>query len=168
MSDYDKKNKGKSFTHVEAWKVVRGEDKWLKQPCFFQASSASHSDKRRKSSESTYYESGSNDNVETVIPVLNDGTTPTRKRKGKKTISEASTKNSVVENFESYTEKKAQMLEEAMKKKRAKDELSKNLLATQLANAEEKAMIRAMKFYNEPHNHITNPVMRDITIAKKT
>lgn len=166
MADYDKKNKGKSFTHIEAWKVVRGEDKWLKQPCFVQASSASHSEKRRKSSESSYYESGSNDNVETVIPDLNDDTTPTRKRKGKKTDSEASTKNSVVENFESYTAKKAQMLEEAMEKKRAMDELAEKLMAAQLANAKEKAMIRAMKFYNEPHEHITNPVMREIALKK--
>ena len=54
-----------------------------------------------------------------------------------------------------------------MEKKRAKDELAKKFMAAQLANAEEKAMIRAMKFYNEPHDHITNPVMREIAVKKR-
>ena len=53
--------------------------------------------------ESSYYESVSNDNVETVIPDLNDDTTPTRKRKGKKTDSDSSTKESVVASFDTYT-----------------------------------------------------------------
>ena len=96
LADYDKKNKSKSFTHLDAWKVVKGETKWLKQPCFVQASSkqpsfvqassTSHSDKRRKSSESAYYESGSNENVQTVLPDLNDNTTPTRKKKEKRPL----------------------------------------------------------------------------------
>ena len=103
LADFNKRNKGKSFTHIDAWEVVRGEPKLLEQPCFAQASSTSNSGKRRKSSESTYYESGSNEHVETVIPDLNDDTTPTKKRKGKKIVSEASTKNSVVEQFEAYT-----------------------------------------------------------------
>ena len=167
MSDYDKRNKGTSFNHIEAWKVVKGEPKWLEQPCFEKLSSTSHSDKRRKSSESSYYESGSNDNVDPVIPDLNDDTTPVSKRKGKKTASEASTKNSAAEFIGQYTSKKALALDEAMAEKRAKDQLSKQLMTTQLENANEKAMIRAMKFYNEPHEHITNTVMREFAIAKK-
>ena len=58
-------------------------------------------------------------------------------------------------------------LDEAREEKRANDQLTAKLVVTQLANAEEKAFVRAMKFYNEPHEHITNPVMRDFAIAKK-
>ena len=86
MSDYNKRNKGTSFNHIEAWRVVKDESKWLEQPCFEKVSSTSHSDKRRKSSESTYYGSGSNDNVDPVIPDLNDDTTPVSKRKGKRPL----------------------------------------------------------------------------------
>ena len=167
MSDYNKRNKGTSFNHIEAWRVVKDESKWLEQPCFEKVSSTSHSDKRRKSSESSFYESGSNDNVDPVIPDLNDDTTPVSKRKGKKTASEASTKNSAAEFIGQYTSKKALALDEAMADKRAKDQLSHQLLQTQIENAKEKAMIRALKFYNEPHEHITNQVMRDFIIAKK-
>ena len=167
MADYDKKTKGHSFTHVEAWKVVKKEPKWLEQPIIDKYISTSHFDKRRKSSESSFYESGSNDNVDPVIPDLNDDTTPVSKRKGKKTASESSTKNSVAEFIENYTAKKALALDEAMEEKRAKDALSKQLLTTQLENANEKAVMRAYKFYNEPHEHITNPAMREFAIAKK-
>ena len=80
LADYDKKTKRKDFSHIEAWEIVRCEDKWLEQPCVGQASSA-NSDKRRNSSESGYYETVSNDNVETVILDLNDDTTPTRKKR---------------------------------------------------------------------------------------
>ena len=139
----------------------------MEQPCFVQTSSASNSDKRRKSSESTYYESGSNEHVQTVIPDLNDDTTPIRKRKGKKIASEASTKNSVVEQFEAYTSKKSQMLEEEMKKKRANDALAEKLMAAQLDSVKEKQLFRALKFFNEPHDHITNQAMRDFTLNKK-
>ena len=58
-------------------------------------------------------------------------------------------------------------MEDALKTKREKDEVAKKLMATQLANAEEKAYLRALRFYNEPHEHITNPVMREITLGKK-
>ena len=167
LADYDKKNNGRSFTHIDAWNVVKGEPKWLGQPCFEKLAATLHSDKRRKSSESTFYESWSNDNVDTVIPDLNDDTTPVSKRKGKKTSSESSTKNSVAEFIENYTSKKALYLEEAVEEKRAKDALSKQLMSAQLENANEKLMIRAYKFYNEPHEHITNPAMLEFTIAKK-
>jgi hypothetical protein len=167
MSDYNMRNKGTSFNHIEAWRVVKDEPKWLEQPCFEKVSSTSHSDKRRKSSESSYYGSGSNDNVDPVIPDLNDDTTPVSKRKRKKTASEASTKNSAAEFIGNYTSKKALALDEAMAEKCAKDQLSQQLLKTQIENAKEKAMIRALKFYNEPHEHITNQVMRDFIIAKK-
>ena len=110
LADYNKKTKGKSFSHIEVWEIVRKAEKWLEQPSVGQANS-SHSDKRRKSSESGNYESGNNDNAETVIPDLNDDTTPTRKRKGKKTDSESSTKNSVVASFDTYTARKTQLLE---------------------------------------------------------
>jgi hypothetical protein len=163
MSDYNKRNKGTSFNHIEAWKVGKEEPKWLEQPCFEKLFSTSHSDKRRKSSESSYYGSGSNDNVDPVIPDLNDDTTPVSKRKGKMTASEASTKNSAAEFIGNYTAKKALALDEAMVEKRAKDQLSKQLLTTQI----EKAMIQALKFYNEPHEHITNTVMRECIVAKK-
>lgn len=167
LSDYDKKHNGHSFTHIDAWYVVKGEKKWLEQPSLEKKFASLHSDKRRKSSESTYYESGSNDNVDTVLPDLNDDTTPVSKRKGKKTASESSTKNSVAEFIENYTSKKSLALDEAMEEKREKDALSKKVLAVQLENATEKAMIRAYKFYNEPHEHITNPAMREFAIAKK-
>ena len=55
-----------------------------------------------------------------------------------------------------------------MEKNLAKDELVEKLLAAQIRNVEEKAFMRAMKFYNQPHDHITDPTMREITIAKKT
>ena len=129
--------------------------------------SSSNSDKRRKSSESSYYESGSNDNSETVIPDLNDETTPTRKRKGKKTDSESSTKESVVASFDSYTARKTQLLETVVEKKLAKDELAEKLLAAQIRSVEEKALFRAMKFYNQPHDHIIDSNMREFTLAKK-
>ena len=92
---------------------------------------------------------------------------PLVKKKRKKTVSEASTRNSVAENFESYTSKKAQMMEDALQNKREKDEVTKKLMATQLTNAEEKAYLRALRFFNEPHDHITNPVMREIILGKK-
>ena len=164
MADYDWKNNGHSFTHTEACKVVKGEPKWCEQPCFEKLSSTFHSDKRRKSSESGFYESGGNDNV---LPDLNDDTTPVSKRKGKKPVSESSSKNSVAEFIESYTSKKALALDPAMEEKREKDALSKKLITQQLENANEKAMIRAYKFYNESHEYITNPAMREFAIAKK-
>ena len=167
LADFNKKNKGKSFTHIDAWEVVRGEPKWLEQPCFVQTSSASNSDKRRKSSESTYYESGSNENVDTVLPDLNDDTTPTRKRKGKKAVSEASTKNSVVQQFENYISDKVKVHEKSMEEKREERALTKQLMAAQLASVQEKDMYRAFKFFNEPHDKITNPAMREFTLKKK-
>ena len=160
MADLKKKTKGKTFGHIDAWEIVRQNDKWLEQPIVGQTSS-SNSDKRKKSSES------SNDNVETIIPDLNEDTTPTRKRRGKKSVSESSTSNSVAATFEIYASKKSQLFEESLEKKCAKDELAEKLMAAQVQGAQEKAFIRAFKFFNEPHNNIEDPDMREIAIQKK-
>jgi hypothetical protein len=160
MVDYKRKTKGKTFGHIEAWEIVRKYDKWFEQPIVGQTSS-SNSEKRRKSYES------SNDNVETIIPDLNDDTTPTRKKRGKKIATESSTKNSVAATFENYAAKKSQIMEESLEKKRAKDELAEKLMAAQLRGVEEKAFLRALKFYNDPHDHIVDPVMQEIALAKK-
>ena len=79
MADYKRKTKGKTFGHIEAWEIVRKNDKWLEQPIVGQTSS-SNSEKRKKSSES------SNDNVETIIPDLNEDTTPTQKNGAKRAL----------------------------------------------------------------------------------
>ena len=79
MADFKKKSKGRNFNHIDAWEIVKKLEKWLQQPSINQASSSS-TDKRRKSPESI------NDNVKTIIPDLNDDTTPTRKKKGKNRI----------------------------------------------------------------------------------
>lgn len=88
-------------------------------------------------------------------------------KKGKK-IDTDSKNESVVVSFDNYTVRKTQILETIMEKNLAKDELVEKLLAAQIRNVEEKAFMRAMKFYNQPHDHITDPTMREITIAKKT
>lgn len=160
MADYKRKTKGKTFGHIEAWEIVRKYDKWFKQPIVGQTSS-SNSDKRRKSSES------SNDNVETIIPDLNDDTTPSRKKRGKKSVTKSSTSNSVAATFEIYAAKKSQLMEESLEKKCAKDELIEKLMAAQLQGVQEKAFLLALKFYNDPHNHIADPVMREIALTKK-
>ena len=162
MADYKRKSKGKNFTHTEAWEIVKKADKWLKQPCVVQTSS-SNSDKRRKSSES----SNENENVETILPDLNDDTTPTRKKKGKKTVNESTSMNSVATTLESYAAKKSQLMDEAVEKKRAKDELAEKLIAAQIKCFEEKTFLRAMKFFNTPHDQIADPAMREIAIATK-
>ena len=113
MADF-KKRTGKNFGHIEAWDIVRKYDKWSEQPIVGQTSSST-SEKQRKSSQS------SNENVETIIPDLNDDTTP-RKKGGKKTITESSTSSSVATSFENYAAKKAQVLEATLEKKRVKDE----------------------------------------------
>ena len=84
--------------------------------------SSSTSETRIKSPEST------NDNVEIILPDLNDDTTPTRK-KGKKTDIESSSKNSVAATFKIYAAKKSQIMEEALEKKRTNDELAEKLMA---------------------------------------
>ena len=132
----------------------------MEQPIVGQTSS-SNSEKRKKSSES------SNDNVETIIPDLNEDTTPTRKRRGKKSVSESSTSNSVAATLEIYASKKSQLLEESLEKKRAKDELAEKLMAEQVQGVQEKAFIRAFKFFKEPHDNIEDPDMREIAIKKK-
>lgn len=160
MADYKRKTKGKTFGHIEAWEIVRKNDKWFEQPIVGQTSS-SNSEKRKKSSES------SNDNVETIIPDLNEDTTPTRIKQGKKSVTESSTSNSVAATFEIYAAKKSQLLEESLEKKRAKDELAEKLMAAQLQGVKEKAFLRALKFFNEPHDHIADPDMREIALTKK-
>ena len=158
LADYKKKTKGRNFTHIEAWEIVRKSDKWLQQPTVSQTSS-SNTEKRRKSSES------SNDNVETIIPDLNDDTTPTRKKKGKKAENESTKKS--IESLADYAAKKSQIMDENVEKKRAKEELTEKLMAAQLEGVQEKNFFRAMKFFNDPHDTILDPTMRDIMIAKK-
>jgi hypothetical protein len=122
--------------------------------------SSSHSDKRRKSSEGGNYESASND-ADTILPDLNEDTTPTRPRKGKKSGGgEASSKTSVVENMEAYTVKKAQAVDEVSKKTQA-------LLDIQIAQASQKAMRGDYKFFNQPHTHITDPIMLEWMLDQK-
>lgn len=89
------------------------------------------------------------------------------KKRGKKIDTESSTKNSVAATFEIYAAKKSQIMEEALEKKRAKDELTEKLMAAQLRGVEEKVFLRAMKFYNDPHDNIFDPAMREITLATK-
>ena len=161
LADYKKKTKGKSFTHIEAWEIVRKSDKWLEQPDVSQASS-SNSDKRKKSSASS---NENVENVETIIPDLNDDTTPTRKKKGKKAEIESTKKN--IDSLADYAAKKAKQLDENVEKKRAKEELAEKLMSAQLQGVEEKNYFRAMKFFTEPHDDILDPTMRDIKIAKK-
>ena len=143
MADFKKKTKDKTFGHIDAWEIVRQNDKWLEQPIVGQTSS-SNSDKRKKSSES------SNDNVETIIPDLNEDTTPTRKRRGKKSVSESSTSNSVDATFEIYVLKKSQLLAESLEKKRAKDELAEKLMAAQLRGVEEKGFFTSDEVLQQP------------------
>lgn len=54
-----------------------------------------------------------------------------------------------------------------MEKKLAKDELAEKLMAAQLRSVEENALFRALKFYNQTHDHITDPSIREFTLAKK-
>ena len=53
-----------------------------------------------------------------------------------------------------------------VEKKRAKEELAEKLMSAQLQGVEEKNYFRAMKFFNEPHDNLPEP-MRDVMIAKK-
>ena len=96
LADFKKKSKGRNFNHIDAWEIVKKSEKWLQQPSVNQASSSS-TDKRRKSPESI------NDNVETIIPDLNDDTTPTRKKKGKKAENESTNKS--IESLADYAAK---------------------------------------------------------------
>ena len=115
----------------------------MQQPSVNQASS-SNTDKRRKSPESI------NDNVETIIPNLNDDTTPTRKKKGEKVENESTKKS--IESFADYAAKKAQQMDANVEKKRAKEELTEKLMSAQLQGVEENNYFRAMKFFNDPHD----------------
>jgi hypothetical protein len=54
-----------------------------------------------------------------------------------------------------------------MEKKRVNDALAEQLMSAQLDSVKEKQMFRALKFFNDPHEHITNQAMRDFTIRKK-
>ena len=157
MADFKKKSKGRNFNHIDAWEIVKKSEKWLQQPSVNQASSSS-TDKRRKSPESI------NDNVETIIPDLNDDTTPTRKKKGKKAENESTKKS--IESLADYAAKKAQQMDANVEKKRAKEELAEKLMSAQLQGVEEKNYFRAMKFFNDPHDNLPEP-MRDVMIAKK-
>ena len=157
MTDFKKKSKGRNFNHIDAWEIVKKSEKWLQQPSVNQASSSS-TDKRKKSPESI------NDNVETIIPDLNDDTTPTRKKKGKKAEIESTKKS--IESLADYAAKKSQQMDANVEKKRAKEELAEKLMSAQLQGVEEKNYFQAMKFFNDPHDNLPEP-MRDVMIAKK-
>jgi hypothetical protein len=167
MSSFEKKQ-GKPFTHQRAWEIVKDQAKWLEQKCV-QDEQSSHSDKRRKSSESGHYESGSNE-FDPILPNLNEDATPpleSRSRKGKKVASEASTKGSVVDMVQEYTSKKAHMLEDnAVKHQQL---LEKQLLERDQRNEyfAQKVMYQDHKFYNKSHAHITDPGMLTWTLNKK-
>ena len=168
MASFEKKH-GKPFSHQRVWEVVRQQAKWLEQKCV-QDEQSSHSDKRRKSTESGHYESASNEPFDTVLPNLNDDPSPaldTRQRKGKKIASEASSKNSVADMVQEYTTKKTTLLEENARKQQQL--LDKHLQERdqRLEILKDKAMYRDHKFYNSPHDHITDPRMLKWTLDRK-
>ena len=146
FADYRTKTK-KKFGHVASWEVVKGHDKWLEQDCFQQVGGSRTSGKR-KSGE---YESASNENI---LPDMNEDPFPSydsRKSKKKQPASFTSI-SSAAEDISSYAKSKQQFLHE----KREKDKLAADLLATQLDGAKFKNRQREMKFFYEPHDHITN------------
>lgn len=147
LADYHTKTK-KRFGHVASWDVVKGHDKWHEQDCFQQVGGSSNSSKR-KSGE---YESASNENI---IPDMNEDPIPpadSRKSKKKQGASSSSI-SSAAEDIRSYAQRKQQYLDE----KREKDKLAADLLAAQLDGAKFKNRQREMKFFFEPHDHITDP-----------
>jgi hypothetical protein len=87
------------------------------------------------------------------------------KKKGKKAENESTKKS--IESLADYAAKKSQIMDENVEKKRAKEELTEKLMAAQLEGVQEKNFFRAMKFFNDPHDTILDPTMRDIMIAKK-
>jgi hypothetical protein len=160
LSDYSNKMK-KPFTHLAAWEVVKNEARWLEVPVVGGQTSSSHSDKRKKSSEGGNYESG-NEN-EPVLPDLNDDNAPPRQRKGKKSAaSEVSSKttSTFVESMEMYTARKAAHMDEV-------NEKTKELLDLKLERTRKKVMRDDQKFFNSPHDHITDPVQLGWTLNQK-
>jgi len=157
LADYKTKTK-KSFGHLLALEVVKEHEKWVEQACFQDVGGSSSSTKR-KSGE---YETASNDNI---IPDMNEDPNPvfeTKKGKKKKpTIS--SSISSVADDISSYTISKTKWLEE----KREKEKLASTLLATQIEGAKLKNIQREMKFFMDPHDHITDPAMLQFVLNQK-
>ena len=158
LADYSAKV-GKPFTHQLAWEVVKDQPKWEEQKSDG-GTSTSHSDKRRKSAEGVQYESGSND-PEFVIPDLNEDSTPTRQRKGKKSVGEASSKaDSIVETLQSYAAGKTATMKHLSDKTEA-------YLEMQMEQAREKAERKDLKFYRKPHDDIDDPSVLAWVLDKK-
>nr|XP_043622155.1 uncharacterized protein LOC122593770 [Erigeron canadensis] len=160
LKDY-KTRTGKEFTSIAAWKVVKDEAKWKETVQVGQTSSA-HSDKRRKSSEGGNYESSSNNDDATVLPDLNESSTPSsRPRKGRKNVGSSSSKGGGYFSAftEEYAEKKRQNMEEANMKKQA-------LLDLQLEHQTTKTKRSDYKFFNTPHA-TSNPRSREWAIEQK-
>jgi hypothetical protein len=145
-----------NVTHIDAWDVVKGHDKWHEQECFQHVGGSSN---KRKSGE---YESASNDNVQ--IPDINeDPNKPVESRKSKKKQGASSSISSVAEDISSYAQRKQRYLDE----KKEKDQLAADLLAAQLDGAKFKNRQREMKFFYEPHDHITDPDYLEAVLADK-
>nr|XP_043633521.1 uncharacterized protein LOC122604715 [Erigeron canadensis] len=160
LKDY-KTRIGKEFTSIAAWKVVKDEAKWKETIQVGQTSSA-HSDKRRKSSEGGNYESSSNNDDATVLPDLNESSTPSsRPRKGQKNVGPSSSKGrGYFSAFtEEYAEKKRQNMEEANMKKQT-------LLDLQLEHQTTKTKRSDYKFFNTPHA-TSDPRSREWAIEQK-
>ena len=120
--------------------------------------SASGSSKR-KSGE---YESGSNDNI---LPDMNEDPSPpieSRKTK-KKQASSSSSVHDVGLDISSYAQRKQKYLDV----KEEKDHLAATFWATQLDATKAKVRQRDLKFFTEPHNHITDPAMLDLILGEK-
>ena len=161
FADYKTRAK-KAFAHLPVWEAVKSHDKWPEQECFQHfpgmGVSASGSSKR-KSGE---YESGSNDNV---IPDMNEDPSPpieSRKAKKKQAASSSSV-HDVGLDISSYAQRKQKYLDT----KEEKDQLAATFWATQLDATKAKVRQRDLKFFTEPHNHITDPAMLDLILGEK-
>nr|XP_043629736.1 proline-rich receptor-like protein kinase PERK8 [Erigeron canadensis] len=136
LKDY-KTRTGKEFTSIAAWK-------------------------RKKSSEEGNYESSSNNDDATVLPDLNESSTPSsRPRKGRKNVGSSSSKGGgfFPAFTEKYAEKKKQNVEKANMKKQA-------LLDLQLKHQSNKTKRSDYKFFNTPHAN-SDPKSREWAIEQK-
>nr|XP_043620070.1 uncharacterized protein LOC122591911 [Erigeron canadensis] len=96
----------------------------------------------------------------TIIPDLNEDNTPTRQRKGKKPVSEASSAATIVDSVQLYADEKKKMMAEITEKTKA-------ILDLQYQQQKEKSERDDYKFFKKPHDDEKDPIVLEWVLNKK-
>nr|XP_043628003.1 methyl-CpG-binding domain-containing protein 10-like [Erigeron canadensis] len=121
--------------------------------------SGSSNSSKRKSGE---YESASND----IIPDMNEDLIPSfesAKKGKKKQRTTFSSVSSVAAAISAYKQMKTQWLDA----KRKTDKLVATLMETKIEATKSKTLRRDLRFFMEPHDHITNPATLQFILGRK-